>query len=95
MAAKNPPLVVFNPPRRAGWKKIAAHVQAIIYRHADDQRDYVHGFGGRDPSQAELASGQLDLGALAGTTGVEAFWSPDKKEILLKHKSGKPLIGLF
>lgn len=91
MAARNPPLVIMNPR----WRKIASHVQAIIYRHATDRREYVHGFGGRDPSEAELRGGRLDLGALAGTTGVEAFWSPDKRQVLLRHKDGKPLVGLF
>lgn len=89
-----PVLAVFgNPPK--GWTKIAKHVQAIVYIHAQDRRPYVHGFGNHDPSQEELDSGKLDIADMPERTRVEAFWSPDKKQVLLQHADGKPLIGLF
>ena len=101
MAARrhNPPLVTFlgalagNPPKT--WRKIAAHVQAICYVHAQDGKCYVHGFGNHDPSTEELKSGKLDMAALKTRTDVEAFWSPDKSQVLLKQKHGEPLVGLF
>lgn len=84
-------LTVFGNPGR----KIASDVQAIVYIHAQDKQPYVHGFGGRDPSQAELDDGMLDIAAMPTRTGVEAFWSADRKTVTLRHRDGKPLIGLF
>lgn len=93
---KNPPLVVFmgaNPPR--GWKRIASDVQAICYVHAKDGKCYVHGFGNHDPSDEELQSGQLDMTALKMRTDVEAYWSPDGSQVLLRQKQGKKIVKLF
>ncbi len=91
----NPSLVIFggNPPR--GWQKIARDVQAILYVHSQDGKCYVHGFANHDPSQEELRSGMLDMGALPTRTGVEAYWSPDKTQVLLQSRNGKKIIGLF
>lgn len=91
----NPPLVIFANPRGTRWQKIGTDVQAIAYIHAKDGRPYVHGFGGCDPSEAELQAGRLNLDHLAERTGVEAFYSADKKTVMLRHKDGKPLIGMF
>ncbi len=92
---KNPPLVIFANPGSTRWKKIGTDVQAIAYIHARDGRPYVHGFGGVDPTEAELKAGRLNLDRLSDTTGVEAFYSADKKTVMLRHKDGKPLIGLY
>ena len=91
----NPPLVIFGNPGGKGWTKIATNVQAICYQHAKDGQDYVHGFGNHDPSEDDLNEGWLDLRALKARTGVQAYWSPDKKQVLLQRADGKPIIGLF
>lgn len=92
--AKNPVLAIFgNPPK--GWKKIASNVQAIVYIHAKDRRPYVHAFGGHEPTQEELDSGNLDIGAMPERTKVEAYYSPDGKSVLLRHADGKTLVGLY
>lgn len=87
--------MIFGNPGGKGWKKIASDVQAICYIHADDGDAFVHGFGGKDPDEAELEEGWLDLAALKKRTGVQAYWSPDKKQVVLQRADGRPIIGLF
>ncbi len=81
--------------KNPGGQKLGAHVQAILYVHAKDKRCYVHGFGDHDPSDEELESGMLDMGALKTNTGVEMFFNPAHTQLTIRHKDGKKLVGLF
>lgn len=92
MARKNPLLTIVGNPT---WKKIGRHVQAIVYINDHDGGEYVHGFANHDPNEADLKRGILNLSDLATRTDVEAFYSSDGKTVMLRHKHGKKLTGLF
>lgn len=88
-----------NPSLRGGAPmrgrvKIGSHVQAIAYIHAKDGDAYVHGFGNRDPSEADLKRGILRLDRLKDVTNVEMYGNPDGTVTLVGTK-GQPLAALF
>jgi hypothetical protein len=85
----NPTLAVFgaNPPHKVG--ELSRDVQAILYRHAADGRDYVHPFGqGVKVGNKRDGSTVVRAGRTA-RSGVRAIVLSDGS-VLLRHPS-KPI----
>jgi len=89
-------LVVMNPrgKRRKsnpdGGIKMSDNVQAICYRHTDDDENYCHGFGNADVTLKTRQDGTLILGGMKDDTDVAMYAMPDGS-ICIKSNSGKRL----
>lgn len=57
--------------------KTSDHVQAIIYKHADDDELYIHGFGDADIEPITTKNGDLLVKGLLTETDVQMFAMPD------------------
>ncbi len=87
----NPSLAVFgaNPPRKAGV--LSNEVQAVLYRHAGDGRDYVHPFGKGVRVVNKHDGSSVIRAAASARSGVRATLLSDGS-VLLRHPT-KPLWG--
>lgn len=87
----NPALAIFgaNPPRRAGI--LSNEVQAVLYRHAGNGRDYVHPFGKGVRVVNKRDGSSLIRAAASARSGVRATLLSDGS-VLLRHPT-KPLWG--
>jgi len=88
---RNPMLITYNPPHAP---IITDDVQAILYRHAEDGKDYVHAFGGVEPAIKHRGS-SVTLDGLAETTGVQALVRDGGRAITLRHTDGAMLAKEF
>lgn len=85
-------LVTYNPPR---MPILTEDVQAILYRHATDGQDYVHAFGGVEPSITMGRQGKVTLAGLAERTGVQIVVRDGGRTLTLRHRGGAVLAKEF
>ena len=85
---KNPLLAVFgNPPK--GAVTGSDDIQAILYRHKEDGRDYVHPFGQGVKVQLKRDGSTVIRAAVNARSGVRAIGLPNGS-VLLRHPT-KPI----
>lgn len=85
---KNPMLAVFgNPPK--GAVTGSDDIQAILYRHKEDGRDYVHPFGQGVKVQLKRDGSTVIRAAANARSGVRAIGLPNGS-VLLRHPT-KPI----
>jgi hypothetical protein len=85
----NPALAIFgvNPPRKAGL--LSDNVQAVLYRHVTDGKDYVHPFGKGVTVVNKRDGSTVVRAAVSARSGVRATLLSDGS-VLLRHPT-KPL----
>ncbi len=85
---KNPLLAVFgNPPK--GAVTGSDDIQAILYRHKEDGRDYVHPFGQGVKVQLKRDGSTVIRATGNARSGVRAIGLPNGS-VLLRHPT-KPI----
>ena len=71
---------------------IGTHVQAVIYRHAVDGTNRVHGYGDADITPKDIRGG-IQITGLKETTGVEMIGNADGT-VTIRRRDGKPAWGM-
>lgn len=68
-------------------RRIADHVQAILYVHHDDGKEYVHIFGGAEPELRDDADGSqwLRVDNLPRKTSVRMAVGDNAKSLTISH----------
>lgn len=89
---KNPNVVTFmGNPRGIRFGSV---VQAILYRHTDDGKEYVHVFGDKRPTIKEFEGHEwLRVDNLPLQTGTELLAVGN--DLVLRNKNGKSLSDVF
>lgn len=78
-------------------RRIGAEVQAILYIHAEDGKEYVHVFGGREPTLKTDARGYqwMRVDNLPRRTDVELNTTSRDDKLTVQHTKGHSLSAEF
>jgi hypothetical protein len=99
----NPELVTFGLANPRGIRRgardgdsvlLSNDVQAIVYRHAQDDQFYAHGFGDA-PLKLQSRDGALTLRGLRDRTGVELRGLKGGRELRVSAAGGQPVWAMF